>query len=164
MELLGVVWSIEYFKNYFYGKENLVITDHGVLLTVLKEHCSNKLSNSRLSRRVDCFLSFQLKIEHLTGDKTVLVDYNSRNPRQLAKSNSKHKGKFLVATLSNINSDTISSKRKNFPPFILKNSVYVTYLMCELLIALLPLRPNLITQQPNHDNKVLSIDHAPQVH
>ena len=32
LELLGVVWSIEYFKHYLYGKEISFITDHRALL------------------------------------------------------------------------------------------------------------------------------------
>ena len=34
LELLGVVWSIE----YFYGKKFTIITDHRALLSILKEH------------------------------------------------------------------------------------------------------------------------------
>ena len=37
-ELLEVVWSIEYFKNYLYGKEFTIITDHRAFLSILKEH------------------------------------------------------------------------------------------------------------------------------
>ena len=53
LELLGVVWSIEYFKNCLYGKEFSIIIDHRVLLSILKEHRSNKGYNSSLSRWVD---------------------------------------------------------------------------------------------------------------
>ena len=42
LELLGVVWSIEYFKNYLYGKEFSIIIDHRALLSFLEEHRSNK--------------------------------------------------------------------------------------------------------------------------
>ena len=37
LELLGVLWSIEYFKNYLYGIHFTVITDHRVLLSILKK-------------------------------------------------------------------------------------------------------------------------------
>ena len=50
LALLGVVWFIEYFKNYLYGKEFSTITDHRAILSILKEHKSNKGYNSRLSR------------------------------------------------------------------------------------------------------------------
>ena len=59
LELLGVVWSIDYFKNYLYGEEFSIITDHRALLSILKEHRSNKSYNSRLSRWVDRLLPDQ---------------------------------------------------------------------------------------------------------
>ena len=85
LELHVVVWSIEYFKNYLYGKEFSIITDHRALLSILKEHRSNKSYNSRLSRWVDRLLPYQFKIEHLPGAKMGLDDYISRNPYQPAK-------------------------------------------------------------------------------
>ena len=113
LELLGVVWSIEYFKNYLYGKKFTVITDHRVLLSILKEHRSNKSYNSRLSRWVDRLLPYQFSIEHLLGAKMGLVDYISRNPYQPAKSVSKYDEEFLVATLSSIHSDAQLLQQKH---------------------------------------------------
>ena len=113
MELLGVVWSIEYFKNYLYGKEITIITDHQALLSILKEHRSNKSYNSRLSRWVDRLLPYQFSIEHLFGAKMGLVDYISRNPYQPAKSFSKYDEDFLVATLSSIHSDAQLLQQKH---------------------------------------------------
>ena len=112
LELLGVVWSIEYFKNYLYGKEFTVITDHRALLSILKEHRSNKSYNSRLSRWVDRLLPYQFSIEHLPRAKMGLVDYLSRNAYQPAKSVSKYDEEFLVATLSSIHSDAQLLQRK----------------------------------------------------
>ena len=103
LELPGVVWSIEYFKNYLYGKEFTIITDHRALLSILNEHRSNKSYKSRLSRWVDRLLPYQFSIE--PGAKMGLVDYISRNPYQPAKSFSKYDEEFLVATLSSIHSD-----------------------------------------------------------
>ena len=37
LERLGIVWSIEYFKNYLYGKHFKVITDYRALLSIMKE-------------------------------------------------------------------------------------------------------------------------------
>ena len=34
LELLGIVWSIDYFKYYLYGKKFTVITDHRALLSI----------------------------------------------------------------------------------------------------------------------------------
>ena len=38
LELLGVVWAIDYFKYYLFGKNFTVLTDHRALLSVLKTH------------------------------------------------------------------------------------------------------------------------------
>ena len=75
LELLGVVWSIEYFKNYLYRKIFTVITDHRARLSIMKEKRSNKSYNSRLTRWIDRLLSFQFDNEHLPGAKMGLVDY-----------------------------------------------------------------------------------------
>ena len=99
LELLGLVWSTEYFKNYLYGKHFKVITDHRAHLSIMKENRSNKLYNSRLTRWVDRLLPFQFGIEHLPGAKMGLVDYISRNPSQKAKKVSAYDLEFIVAKL-----------------------------------------------------------------
>ena len=53
LELLGVVWSVEHFKCYLFGKSFTVITDHRALLSIMRENRSNKSYNSRLTRWVD---------------------------------------------------------------------------------------------------------------
>ena len=82
LELLGVVWSNEYFKNFLYGKHFTVITGHRALLSIMKENRLNKSYNSRFTRWVGRLLPFQLDIEHLPGAKMGLVDYISRHPSQ----------------------------------------------------------------------------------
>ena len=48
-ELLGVVWSVEDFKYYLFGESFTIITDHRALLSIMKEHRSNKSYKSRLT-------------------------------------------------------------------------------------------------------------------
>ena len=69
LELLGVVWSVEYFKYYLFGKSFTIITDHRALLLIMKEHRSNKSYNSRLTRWIDRLLPFDFNIEHIPGEK-----------------------------------------------------------------------------------------------
>ena len=101
-ELLGIVWSIDYFKCYLNGKNFTVVTDHRTLLSILKEHRSNKLYNSRLLRWIDRLLPYNFTIEHMPGSKMGLIDYISRNPYARAKKISIYDEHFVVATISKI--------------------------------------------------------------
>ena len=112
LELLGVVWLTEYFKNYLYGKQFKVITDHRALLSIMKEHRSNKSYNIRLTHWVDRLLPFQFDVEHLPGAKMGLVDYISRNPSQKAKKISTYDEEFIVAKL-NLISKSINALELN---------------------------------------------------
>ena len=102
LELLGIVWSIDYFKYYLYGKNFTVVTDHRALLSILKEHRSNKSYNRRLSRWIDRLLPYNFTIEHMPGAKMGLVDYISRNPFARAKKILTYDEHFVVATVSKI--------------------------------------------------------------
>ena len=102
LELLGIVWSIDYFKYYLYGKNFTVVTDHRALLSILKEHRSKKSYNSRLSRWIDRLFPYNFTIEHMPGAKMGLVDYISRNPFVRAKKISTYDEHFVVATTSKI--------------------------------------------------------------
>ena len=118
LELLGVVWAIEYFKYYLSGKNFTVLTDHRELLSVLKSHRSNKSYNSRLTRWIDRLLPFDFNIEHIPGTRMGLVDYISRQPNQKAKSITQYDEEFMVATIARIR-DAITSlfKHSNKIPF-----------------------------------------------
>ena len=102
LELLGVVWSVEYFESYLFGKSFTIITDHRALLSIMKKHRSNKSFNSRLTRWVDRLLPFDFNIEHLPGAKMGLVDYISRQPNQEAKVTNQYDEEFPVATNTRI--------------------------------------------------------------
>ena len=94
LEFLGVVWSVEHFKYYLYGKPFTVITDHRALLSIMRENRSNKSYNSRLTRWVDRLLPFVFSIDHLPGSKMGLVDYISRDPQQKAVNMSAYSSKI----------------------------------------------------------------------
>ena len=102
LELLGIVWPIEYFKYYLYGKNFTVVKYHRALLSILKEHRSNKSYNSRLSRWIDRLLPYNFTIEHMPGAKMGLVDYISRNQFARAKKINTYDEHFVVATISKI--------------------------------------------------------------
>ena len=102
LELLGVVWSIERFKYYLYGKPFTVITDHRALLSIMRENRANKPYNSGLTRWADRLLPFDLSINHLPGSKMGLVDYISREPQQKAVYISTYDEQFIIAKLEAI--------------------------------------------------------------
>ena len=97
LEFIGVVWSVENFKYYLFGKSFTSVTDQPALLSIKKENRFNKSHNSRLTRLLDRFLPFNFNIEHIPGAKMGLVDYISRQPNQQAKYTNKYDEKIAVA-------------------------------------------------------------------
>ena len=69
LELLGVVWAIEHFKYYLYGKHFTVITDHQALISALNASERSKTSQNRLTRWIDRLIPFHFDIKHLAGSK-----------------------------------------------------------------------------------------------
>ena len=82
LELLAIVWSVEYFRSYVYGVPFKIISDHKALSTVLKGQKGNKTYSSRLSRWVDRLLPFDFEVIHGLGRTLGIADYLSRNPTQ----------------------------------------------------------------------------------
>ena len=80
LELLAVVWSVEHFKNYVYGIEFEIVSDHKALKSVLKANKSNKTFSSRLTRWVDRLLPFEFNVVHTPGRTLGMADYLSRHP------------------------------------------------------------------------------------
>ena len=146
LELLDVVWSVEHFKYYLYGKPFTVITDHRALLSIMRENRSNKSYNSRLTRWVDRLLPFDFSIDHLPGTKMGLVDYISRDPHQQAANISTYDEQFIVAKL-----DVIKRSAKRF---LLNAENYVDF-------AARNQSTNCVVNNPNSTNNLCS-DFAPR--
>ena len=80
LELLAIVWSVEYFRSYVYGVPFKIISDHKALSTILKGQKGNKTYSSRLTRWVDRLLPFDFEVIHGPGRTLGIADYLSRNP------------------------------------------------------------------------------------
>ena len=79
LELLRVVWATEHFKNYLYGAEFEIVTDHKALLSALNANQSNKTMHSRLTRCVNRLLPFNFKIKHIPGKDTGFTDFSCQD-------------------------------------------------------------------------------------
>ena len=78
LELLGVVWATELFKDYLYGAKFEIVRDHKALLSALNANQSNKTMHSRLTRWVNRLLPFNFKIKHIPGKEMGFTDLLSR--------------------------------------------------------------------------------------
>ena len=50
LEQLAVIWGLEHFRLYIYGKPIKLLTDHQALEPLLKRNRSNKIYSARLPR------------------------------------------------------------------------------------------------------------------
>ena len=80
LELLAVVWGLEHFQLFIYGKPIKLLTDHQALEPFIKRNRSNKTYSARLNRWLDRLAPFIINVNHIAGKHLALTDYLSRNP------------------------------------------------------------------------------------
>ena len=80
LELLAVVWGLEKFQFYLYGKKVYIYTDHQALETLIKRNRSNRQYSARLTRWLDRLTHFEISIQHIAGSNLKFTNYLSRNP------------------------------------------------------------------------------------
>ena len=102
LELLAVVWSCEYFKNYLLGNHYYTLTDHKALVSALKENRGNRTNQSRLTRWADRLLPFEFSILHISGINIGIADYLSRNPKLPAPPQTKYDEQFVIKSFKSI--------------------------------------------------------------
>ena len=102
LELLGVVWAVEHYKNFLYGSDFEVITDHKALLFALSTNHGNKTYHSRLTRWVDRLLPFNFTIKHLAGTDMGFTDLISRIPSGKTLPTLQYDEEFVVANINKI--------------------------------------------------------------
>ena len=83
LELLAVVWSVEHFKNYVFGRHFTIRTDHRALLSALKSNRGNKTTFSRLARWVDRLLPYSFEVFHVPWALPIALPAAPPAPRRL---------------------------------------------------------------------------------
>ena len=73
-ECLAVVWAIQKFKMYLYGREFKLQTDHQALVSMNR----GKVANDRVTRWSLVLQQYRMRIESIKGSQNVIADYLSR--------------------------------------------------------------------------------------
>ena len=102
LELLGLVWTLDHFKNYLLGNQFSILTDHKALIGALKDDKYTKTAQSSLTRWADKLLPFDFTVEHLPGKDMGFVDYISRHPSGEPVPVSLDDEKFVIASVNQI--------------------------------------------------------------
>ena len=115
LELLAIVWSVEYFRSYVYGVPFKIISDHKALATVLKGQKANKTYSSRLTRFFYRLLLYDFEVIHGPGRTLGIADYLSRNPSPLiensVKSSTLWDERFTVNIVSEMKNSILANEK-----------------------------------------------------
>ena len=114
LELLGVVWASEHFRNYLFGTEFQIVTDHKALLSALSANHGNKTIYSRLTRWVNRLLPFNFELSHLPGKDMGFPDLLSRLPLGKTLPISHYDDELVVASIDKIQKMLLNRPYSNF--------------------------------------------------
>ncbi|MEM6349118.1 MAG: ribonuclease H family protein, partial [Bacteroidota bacterium] len=109
LEMLGVVWSLEHFKHYIFGKKISIYTDHQALVSILNgKNINGKQACNRLTRWLSRLLLFDFIVYHKPGKDMGLVDYLSRHPNGPPEKSDPYDEEFVINKISEINDEILS--------------------------------------------------------
>ena len=74
LELLAVVWGLEHFRLYSYGKPIKLLTDHQALEPLIERIRSNKTYSARLTRWLNRLAHFNINVHHIASKHLALTD------------------------------------------------------------------------------------------
>ena len=100
LELLAVVWGLEHFRLYIYGKPVKLLTDHQALEPLIKRNRSNKTFSARLTRWLDRLAHFTINVNHIAGKHLALTDYLSRNPIEPAQKDEAYEEEYVINSIA----------------------------------------------------------------
>ena len=73
-ECLAIVWAVQKFQNYLYGKEFVLETDHQPLIYLNK----TKIANARVMRWALALQPYKFRLEGIKGADNIGADFLSR--------------------------------------------------------------------------------------
>ena len=82
LELLDVVWGLERFRFYLYGKQIQLFPDHQALEPLLKRNKANKQYSTRPTLWQDRPKHLDISLKHTAGKEIKFTDFISRNPTE----------------------------------------------------------------------------------
>ena len=100
LELLAVVWGLEKFRFYLYGKKVFLYTDHQALEPLNKRNRCNRQYSARLTRWLDRLAHFDIAIQHIAGSNLKFTDFLSRNPVENAATEDVYDEQYVINILS----------------------------------------------------------------
>ena len=100
LELLAVVWGLEKFRFYLYGKKVYLYTDHQALEPLIKRNRCNRQYSARLTRWLDRLAHFDIAIQHIAGSNLKFTDFLSRNPVENATTEDVYDEQYVINILS----------------------------------------------------------------
>ena len=100
LELLAVVWGLEKFRFYLYGKKVYLYTDHQALEPLIKRNRCNRQYSARLTRWLDRLAHFDIAVQHIAGSNLNFTDFLSRNPVEKATNEDVYDEQYIINILS----------------------------------------------------------------
>ena len=100
LELIAVVWGLEKFRFYLYGKKIHSYTIHQALESIIKRNQSNQQNSARLTRWLDKLAHFDIAVQHITGRNLKFTNFISRNPAGGAAIENKYDEDYVINVLT----------------------------------------------------------------
>ena len=102
-ELLGIVFGIEHFKHFTFGRKTHIITDHKSLLPLFKKSLTN--TSLHLSRLLLCVSEYNVTLHYEPGSRMKLSDALLRQSNHSTDAGNKTEIKGLNISIHEVDTD-----------------------------------------------------------
>ena len=102
LELLAVVWGLDRFRFYLYGKQIQRFSDHQALEPLLKRNKTNKQYSALLTRCLDRLNHFDISLKHTAGKQIKFTDFISRNPTENPEPEENNEEEFVINAIARL--------------------------------------------------------------